>query len=47
MLDNLKKADIIFFGELHDNPIAHWMQYEITKGLHSEKNENLSIQFPG
>lgn len=28
-----KKADIILFGELHDNPIIHWLQIELTKDL--------------
>jgi len=37
------KADVIFFGELHDNPIAHWLEYEITKDLHSEKGKNLIL----
>jgi len=26
-----QKADIILFGELHNNPIAHWLQYELIK----------------
>ena len=34
-----KKADIVLFGELHDNPINHWLQLELTKDLfnNSEK----------
>ncbi len=37
------KADIVFFGELHDNPIAHWLEYEITKDLHSKKGKDLIL----
>jgi uncharacterized iron-regulated protein len=37
------KSDIIFFGELHDNPIAHWLELEITKDLFSEKGKNLIL----
>lgn len=37
------KADIIFFGELHDNPIAHWLELEVTKSLFAEKGKNLVI----
>jgi len=37
------KADVVFFGELHDNPIAHWLEYEITRDLHSEKGKNLIL----
>ena len=44
MLKELKDADIIFFGELHDNPIAHWMQYELTWDLYMEKGINLSSE---
>ena len=37
------KADIVFFGELHDNPIAHWLELEVTKSLLAEKGINLVI----
>lgn len=33
MLKRLKQADIILFGELHDNAIAHWLQLEVTRDL--------------
>ncbi len=29
-----KKSDIVLFGELHNNPIAHWLQLELVKDLH-------------
>jgi uncharacterized iron-regulated protein len=34
MVRQLADADIIFFGELHDNPIAHWLQRELTGDLY-------------
>jgi len=37
------KADVIFFGELHDNPIAHWLEYETTKDLYAVKGKNLLL----
>ena len=37
------KADVAFFGELHDNPIAHWLEYEITRDLYSEKGKDLIL----
>lgn len=43
MLDDLKDADIVFFGELHDNPIAHWLQFELTKDLYEVKREDLIL----
>ncbi|MCB0547477.1 MAG: ChaN family lipoprotein [Phaeodactylibacter sp.] len=36
-------ADIVFFGELHDNPIAHWLQLELARSLHEEKGESLVL----
>jgi len=33
MLRKIAKNDIVLFGELHNNPIAHWLQYEVTLGL--------------
>ncbi|MBA7536467.1 hypothetical protein ES705_28731 [subsurface metagenome] len=43
MLENLEGADIVFFGELHDNPIAHWLQYELTRDLYNIEGENLIL----
>lgn len=37
------KADVVFFGELHDNPIAHWLELEVTKDLYSEKGKDLIL----
>lgn len=33
-------ADIIFFGELHNNPICHWLQLELTKYMYQESKAN-------
>lgn len=33
MLKQLQQADIILFGEHHNNPIAHWMQLEVAQDL--------------
>ena len=37
MKKKLLKKDIILFGELHDNPISHWLQYELTSDLHNDR----------
>lgn len=37
MLANLAQADIVMFGEQHNNAIAHWLQYEVTKSLHEKR----------
>ncbi|MBI3139648.1 MAG: ChaN family lipoprotein [Sphingobacteriales bacterium] len=31
MLKSLSQKDIVLFGELHNNAIAHWLQLELTK----------------
>ncbi len=33
-LKALEKAEIVLFGEIHNDPIAHWLQLETTKDLH-------------
>ena len=43
LLNAAKDADIILFGELHDNPIDHWLEQELTKDLFTEKNQNLIL----
>ena len=43
MVDALQEADIVFFGELHNNPIGHWLQYELTKELHAVKGMDLVL----
>jgi len=42
--DVVKKAlesDIVFFGELHNSPICHWLELEMAKDLYEEKKEGL------
>jgi uncharacterized iron-regulated protein len=36
MLKKLQGADVILFGELHNSPIAHWLQLELVKDLHAK-----------
>lgn len=34
MLLDLAKADVVFFGELHNNAISHWMEFELASDLY-------------
>ncbi len=43
MLIDANEADIILFGELHDNPICHWLQLELTKDLYKSKKDQLVL----
>lgn len=37
MLKTLEDKDMVLFGELHNNTIAHWLQYELTVDLNSKR----------
>lgn len=41
LLDKAMDADVILFGELHNNPINHWLQLELTKALYERKGDKL------
>lgn len=41
MIEKISAADVVFFGELHDNPVAHWLEYEITADLYKVAGERL------
>jgi uncharacterized iron-regulated protein len=43
ILKEAEKADVVFFGESHDNPVAHWLEFEITKDLFQVKGKNLVL----
>jgi len=43
MLRKISDADVVFFGEQHNNPVAHWLQLEVTRDLYQEKNGNLVL----
>nr|WP_321484769.1 ChaN family lipoprotein [uncultured Draconibacterium sp.] len=43
MLKQMENADIILFGELHDNPISHWLQLELTKDLYQQYGKKLVL----
>lgn len=43
MLKALSSADLIFIGETHNCPIAHWMEYEITKDIWQKDSTGLVI----
>lgn len=43
MVKQLSKTDIVLFGELHNNTIAHYMQVKLAKSLHEIKREKLII----
>jgi uncharacterized iron-regulated protein len=43
ILKAAKNADVVFFGESHDNPICHWLELQLVKDLYEQKNGKLII----
>ncbi len=43
MIKELKKNQMVFFGELHNNPISHWMELQITTDLYDSTTQNLIL----
>ncbi len=38
------KADIVLFGELHNNPIGHWLQLELAKDLYAKRDLVIGLE---
>lgn len=43
VLKEALEADVILFGEMHNNPVIHWLQYELMKDLHTEVGDKLIL----
>lgn len=43
MMKTLKTQDVVFIGEIHNCPIAHWLEYEIIKDLYRKHGDKLTI----
>ncbi|HYQ47418.1 MAG TPA: ChaN family lipoprotein, partial [Thermodesulfovibrionales bacterium] len=43
MLDHLAVSDVVLFGELHIDPIVHWLEFEVTKDLFVRARERLMV----
>ncbi len=43
LLKGAAEADVVLFGELHNNPICHWLQLQLTKDLYALKKDKLVL----
>ena len=43
LLKEVETADIILFGELHNNPICHWLQLELTQDIYNTIDDKLVL----
>lgn len=44
MLKSMSVADVVLFGEFHNNPISHWLQLETTKDLFQKRKIKLAAE---
>lgn len=44
LLKEAEKADVVLFGEFHNNPISHWLQYEFTKDMDGKRKLVLGFE---
>lgn len=44
MIKSLAKSDVILFGELHNDPIAHWLQLQVAQALLREGELSLGAE---
>jgi uncharacterized iron-regulated protein len=45
LVDRAASNEIVFFGELHNNAIAHWLQLELVKALAVDTTRSLVLGF--
>jgi len=43
LLKEAQKADIILFGEFHNNSMCHWLQLQLSKKLYESKQKDLIL----
>lgn len=39
VLKMANKADVTFFGELHNNSLTHWLQLQVLKGMYAQNQD--------
>ncbi len=44
MIKKMSESDIVLFGELHNNPIVHWLQFEATADLSLKRKLTLGAE---
>jgi len=41
LLNSAMEADVILFGELHNNPVNHWLQLELSRAIYDKAGKKL------
>ena len=43
MMDSLSRADVVFFGEMHNCPITHWMEQNVLQTFVDRFGKNVMV----
>lgn len=43
MIKDILSCEVVLFGELHNNPISHWLELQLAKDLFKMKKQNLVL----
>lgn len=43
MIATSSQAEVVFFGELHNNAIAHWLEWRVAKSLFEKRGKNMVL----
>lgn len=43
MIKEIRDADVVFFGELHNNSICHWLELQVLKSLEEERKDKVIL----
>ncbi len=43
IIDRTRDVDVVLFGEQHDNPIAHWLEFELVSELFKTRSGAITI----
>ncbi len=43
LLQDATEADIVLFGELHNNPICHWLELQLLKDIYNRKKDKIVL----
>ncbi len=43
MFNDIMSCEVVLFGEMHNNPISHWLELQLTKDLFKEKKQDMVL----
>ncbi len=43
IIKEAEKSDILMIGELHNNAVSHWLEFELTKDINEIKNGKITL----